>query len=84
MNDRIEENTEELEVKPSSTWALIPLVIICLVMIKVLGFIGALVTFGTYYWLKPKIGALGGIILSAVLGLVSGLVVAFLILNLGK
>lgn len=81
MNDRSADNIQEFEVKPSSTWALILLVIICLVMIKVLGFVGALVTFGAYYWLKPKIGVLGAIILSTVLGLVSGFAVAFFILN---
>jgi hypothetical protein len=36
----------------------------------VFGLVGGLVTFGCYYWLKPKLGTWGAVAASGVIGVV--------------
>jgi hypothetical protein len=78
-----EQNTEvqESEVKEPSSWGWVIPGIIGMILAKTLGMVGAIVTIGSYFWLQPKIGTLGSILLSAVLGVVSGVGAAILILN---
>lgn len=78
-----EQNTEvqEAEVKETSSWGWVIPGIIGMILAKTLGLIGALVTIASYFWLQPKIGTLGAILVSAVLGVVSGVGAAMLILN---
>ncbi|WP_018402693.1 hypothetical protein [Marinobacter gelidimuriae] len=78
-----EPNTEvqESEAKKPSRWGWIIPGIIGMILAKTLGLIGGLVTIGSYFWLQPKIGTLGSILLSAVLGGASGIGAAMLILN---
>lgn len=42
--------------------------IIAFIIFKVFGLVGGLVAFGCYYWLKPKLGTLGAVAASAVIG----------------
>lgn len=78
-----ERNTEvqETEAKEPSSWGWVIPGIIGFILAKTLGLIGALVTIAFYFWLQPKIGTLGSILVSAVLGVVSGIGAAMLILN---
>lgn len=78
-----EQNTEvqDSKVKEPSSWGWIIPGIIGMILAKTVGLIGAIVTIGSYFWLQPKIGTLGSILLSAVLGGGSGVGAAMLILN---
>ncbi|EHA17346.1 hypothetical protein HAL1_01763 [Halomonas sp. HAL1] len=69
------------EVKAASSWGWVIPALIGLILAKTLGLVGALVTIGSYFWLQPKIGTLVSIILPAVFGIASGVVVSMLILN---
>ena len=78
-----EQNTEvqKNEVKEPSSWGWIIPGIIGMILAKTLGLIGALVTIASYFWLQPKLGTLGSILLSAVLGVASGAGATMLVLN---
>lgn len=81
MDDDKEIKSNDNEVKAPSSWGWVIPGIIGMILAKTLGLIGGLVTIGSYFWLQPKIGTLGSIVLSAVLGIASGVGVAMLILN---
>lgn len=49
------------------------------IVVKVFGLVGGLVTFGTYYWLKPKVGVWAAMGASGVLGAVAAFGVAAMI-----
>lgn len=72
---------QETEVKEPSRWGWLIPGIIGMILAKTLGLIGALVTIASYFWLQPKIGTLGSILVSAVLGGASGIGATMLILN---
>ncbi|CAM5788082.1 hypothetical protein [Rhizobacter fulvus] len=57
----------------SSSWGWLLPSVATLVIVKLFGLVGGLVTFGMYYVLKPKIGAWGGAAVAAVLGVVAAL-----------
>jgi len=38
------------------------------IIVKLFGLVGGLVTFGCYYWLKPKLGTWGAVAVSSVIG----------------
>ncbi|MCF1457306.1 MAG: hypothetical protein LPH21_07005 [Shewanella sp.] len=78
-----ERNTEvqETEAKEPSSWGWVIPGIIGIILAKTLGLVGAVVTIASYFWLQPKIGTLGSILVSVVLGVVSGIGAAMLILN---
>ena len=78
-----EESTEvqESEVKEASSWGWIIPGVIGMILAKTLGVIGGFVTIASYFWLQPKIGTLGSILLSAVLGVGAGVGATILILN---
>jgi hypothetical protein len=81
MNNEVEVESKKSEPKPPSSWGWVIPGIVGIILAKTLGLVGALVTIGSYFWLQPKIGTGGSILLSVVLGVVSGLGAAFLILR---
>lgn len=66
-------SNEALQTPPgdqtkSSRWDWIWPTFAGVVAAKLFGFVGCLVIFGAYYWLKPKLGAWGAVAVSSVLG----------------
>jgi hypothetical protein len=56
--------------KKSGSWDWLWPSILAVVIVKVFGLVGGLVTFGCYYWLKPKLGTWGAVAASGVIGVV--------------
>lgn len=54
----------------SGSWGWLWPAIVAIIIVKLFGLVGGLVTFGCYYWLKPKLGTLGAVAASAVIGAV--------------
>lgn len=46
--------------KKSGSWDWLWPSIVAVIIVKLFGLVGGLVTFGCYYWLKPKLGTWGG------------------------
>ncbi len=57
--------------KKSSSWDWIWPSIVAVIIVKLFGLVGGLVTIGAYYWLKPKLGTWGAVAASGVLGAVA-------------
>ena len=51
-----------------------------LILVKTVGFFGALVSFVSYFWLEPKIGVFGALACSVILGVAVGLGITALII----
>lgn len=47
---------------------------LALVLVKTVGFLGAIASFVSYYWLKPKLGTVGALACSVILGVTIGLI----------
>jgi hypothetical protein len=62
-------STTATEKKPGS-WDWIWPSILAVIIVKLFGLVGGLVTFGSYYILKPKIGTWGAVAASGVIGTV--------------
>ena len=56
--------------KKSNSWDWLWPSIVAVIIVKVFGLVGGLVTFGCYYWLKPKLGKLGAVAASGTIGVV--------------
>jgi hypothetical protein len=56
--------------KKSGSWDWLWPSILAVIIVKVFGLVGGLVTFGCYYWLKPKLGTWGAVAASGVIGVV--------------
>lgn len=56
--------------KKSGSWDWIWPSILAVIIVKLFGLVGGLVTFGCYYWLKPKLGTWGAVAASGVIGAV--------------
>ncbi len=56
--------------KKSGSWDWLLPSIVAVIIVKVFGLVGGLVTFGCYYWLKPKLGTWGAVAASGVIGVV--------------
>lgn len=56
--------------KKSGSWDWLWSSIVAVIIVKVFGLVGGLVTFGCYYWLKPKLGTWGAVAASSVIGVV--------------
>ncbi len=56
--------------KKSGSWDWIWPSILAVIIVKLFGLVGGLVTFGSYYMLKPKIGTWGAVAASGVIGAV--------------
>lgn len=57
--------------KKSNSWDWIWPSIVGVIIAKLFGIVGCLVTIGAYYWLKPKLGPWGAVATSCVLGVVT-------------
>jgi hypothetical protein len=62
-------STATSEKKPNS-WDWIWPTIVAVIIVKLFGLVGGLVTLGSYYWLKPKLGTWGSVGASGVIGIV--------------
>lgn len=56
--------------KNSGSWDWLWPSIAAIIIVKLFGLVGGLVTFGCYYWLKPKLGIWGAVAVSGVIGVV--------------
>jgi hypothetical protein len=59
--------------KKSGSWDWIWPSIVAVVIVKVFGLVGGLVTLGCYYWLKPKLGTWGAVAASGGIGVVAAI-----------
>ncbi len=59
--------------KKSGSWDWLWPSIVAVIIVKLFGLVGGLVTFGCYYWLKPKLGTWGAVAASGVIGVVVAL-----------
>jgi len=59
--------------KKSGSWDWLWPSILAVIIVKLFGLVGGLVTFGCYYWLKPKLGTWGAVAASGVIGTVVAL-----------
>lgn len=56
--------------KKAGSWDWLWPSIVAVIIVKLFGLVGGLVTFGCYYWLKPKLGTWGSVAVSSVIGVV--------------
>lgn len=56
--------------KKSNSWDWLWPSIVAVIIVQVIGPVGGLVTLGSYYWLKPKLGTWGAVAASGVIGVV--------------
>lgn len=59
--------------KKSGAWDWLWPSLAAVIIVKLFGLVGGLVTFGCYYWLKPKLGTWGAIAASSVVGVVAAI-----------
>ena len=52
----------------SSSWDWLWPAIMAVIIVRLFGIVGGLVTFGCYFWLKPKLGTFGAVAVSGVAG----------------
>lgn len=71
MNNEKLTPTTSNPIKKSSSWDWIWPSIVGVIIVKLFGLVGGLVTIGTYYWLKQKAGTWVAVAISGVLGVVS-------------
>lgn len=69
---------EETKQKSGSFDWLLP-TIAAVVIVKLFGIAGGLVSFGCYYWLAPKLGKWGAVAIAAVAGAVAAVALMALI-----
>lgn len=62
-----------IEPKKSSSWDWLWPSIAAVIIVKLFGVVGGLVTFGMYYWLKPKFGTWGAVAVAGIVGVVAAL-----------
>ena len=56
--------------KKSGSWDWLWPSFVAVIIVKLFGLVGGLVTFGCYYWLKPKLGTWGAVAASGIIGAV--------------
>jgi len=56
--------------KKSGSWDWLWPSILAVIIVRLFGLVGGLVAFGSYYWLKPKLGTWGAVAASGVIGVV--------------
>ena len=59
--------------KKSGSWDWLWPSIVAVIIVKLFGLVGGLVTLGCYYWLKPKLGTWGAVAASRVIGAVAAI-----------
>ena len=65
-----------IEPKKGTSWDWLLPTIAAVAIVKVFGLVGGLVTFGVYYWLKPKIGTWGAIAVAGAIGVLTAISLA--------
>jgi hypothetical protein len=56
------------EKKSGGSWDWLWSCIVAVIIVKLFGLVGGLVTFGCYYWFKPKLGTWGAVAASGIIG----------------
>lgn len=56
--------------KKSGSWDWLWPSIMAFIIVKLFGLVGGLVTFGCYFWLRPKLGTWGAVAVAGVIGVV--------------
>ena len=56
------------EQSKSNSWDWLWPAIMAVIIVRLFGIVGGLVTFACYYWLKPKLGTFGAVAVSGVAG----------------
>lgn len=69
-NEEITTQTKN-STKKSGSWDWIWPSIVGVIIVKLFGLVGGLVTIGAYYWLKPKFGTWGAVAISGVFGVIA-------------
>ena len=54
----------------SGSWDWLWPSILAVIIVKLFGLVGGMIAFGSYYWLKPKLGTWGSVAASGVIGVV--------------
>jgi len=67
--------------KKSGSWDWLWPSILAVIIVKLFGFVGGMVAFGCYYWLKPKFGTWGAVAVSGIIGVVVALAFLAMIRN---
>ena len=62
-----------IESKKSSSWDWLWPSIAAVIIVKLFGLVGGLVTFGMYFWLNPKLGTWGAVAAAGIVGVVAAL-----------
>jgi hypothetical protein len=70
VSQATETSAEAAPDKKSSSWDWLWPSIVAIIIVKVFGVVGGLISFGCYYWLKPKLGTWGAVAASGVIGMV--------------
>jgi len=79
MSNLKEGQSVEVKAGNASSWDWILPAVVAALLGKFLGLLGGLIAFGGYYWLKPKIGALGAVAASVGLGFVVTIIVRVIV-----
>lgn len=62
-----------IEPKKNTSWDWLWPTIAAVIIVRLFGLVGGLVTFGVYYWLRPKFGTWGAVAVAGVIGVVAAL-----------
>jgi hypothetical protein len=60
-----------IEPKKKFSWDWLLPTIAAIMIVKLFGLVGGLVTFSVYYWLKPKLGTWGAVAVAGVIGVIA-------------
>lgn len=71
-NNKSESQSSD-ESRKSKSWDWLWPTIAAVIIVRLFGLIGGLVTLGAYYWLKPKVGTWGAVAVGGVGGVVSAI-----------
>lgn len=70
--------------KQFGSWDWIWLSIVGIIIVKLFGLVGGLLTIGVFFWLKPKIGTWGAVAISGVFGVVAVLGLSAMLVNVAS
>jgi len=73
MADNDSQSQSADESKKGKSWDWLWPTIAAVIIVRLFGLVGGLVTLGAYYWLKPKIGTWGAVSVGGVVGVVSAI-----------
>jgi hypothetical protein len=61
------------ESKKGKSWDWLWPTITAVIVVRLFGLVGGLVTLGAFYWLKPNIGTWGAVVVGGVVGVLSAI-----------